>query len=186
MYFVKGSERPVKENYLSENISTEFCCSPWLSRTDLVIRGFVQSLISDTLLGTAAAVGGGGRGGRSLGSGLVTRSHGPPVSRTLKHLIVYNSVERCHYALPHYPTPSRPVTPSRTWDCCQHSCWEMGLELGSCWRTQSGGSWRYKIFRLNISLQFYFYLEGGEVGSLETGSREFEVLEPDLLEWSLR
>ena len=41
-----------------------------------------------------------------------------------------------------------------------------------------------RIFNLNILC--LFYLEGGEVGNLETGSLEFEVLEPDLLEWSLR
>ena len=55
---------------------------------------------------------------------------------------------------------------------------------GQCRDPAGGASQRdpdgSKYFKLNIS--FCFYLEGGEVGNLETGSLELEVLEPDLLE----
>ena len=55
--------------------------------------------------------------------------------------------------------------------------------LGSCWRSQSEGSWGFKIFQVeHLNFFSFIYLEGGEVGNLETGSLEFEVLEPDLLE----
>ena len=40
-----------------------------------------------------------------------------------------------------------------------------------------------EIYNQNLpSRHFKYYLAGGEVGNLQTGSLEFEVLEPDLLE----